>query len=468
MKSHWEILIVDDEEIMCESLAAWLREDGYSADTAASGREAIKKSTEKDYAIYFIDLKMPGGIDGIETMMEIRKMHPEAPIIIITAYATVDTAITAMKEGAQEYIVKPCNPEEISLLVNRIMKVKNLQRENTILRKKLLKQYSFRDIISKNSKMHEIFQLVQEISNYRSTVLVQGESGTGKELIARAIHYSGDRASGPFIAVSCAALTETLLESELFGYEKGAFTGASSQRKGKFEIADHGTIFLDEIGDISTKLQMDLLRALEERKFYRVGGSEELEVDVRVIAATNTDLLQKVQAGTFRDDLYYRLNVINVSIPPLRDRREDIPILANHFIERLSHEVGKEVREISESALKMLLDYNWPGNVRELENAIERAIITCKTLILSDDDFMFLKKQDDRNGRNGATSRSPLSIPPDMNLGELEQEAIVLTLKRTDGNIREAASILGIDRSTLYDKIKRYHIDRPQDPPAEE
>jgi DNA-binding NtrC family response regulator len=468
VKSHWEILIVDDEQIMCESLAAWLREDGYSADTAASGREAIRKSSEKDYAIYFIDLKMPGGIDGIETMMEIRKMHPDAPIIIITAYATVDTAITAMKEGAQEYIVKPCNPEEISLLVSRIMKVKNLQRENTILRKKLLRQYSFRDIISKNSKMLEIFKLVQEISNYKSTVLIQGESGTGKELIARAIHYSGDRAAGPFIAVSCAALTETLLESELFGYEKGAFTGASSQRKGKFEIADHGTIFLDEIGDISAKLQMDLLRALEERKFYRVGGSEELEVDVRVIAATNSDLLKKVEAGTFRDDLYYRLNVINVSIPPLRDRREDIPILVNHFIERLSHEVGKEVTDISESALKILLDFNWPGNVRELENAIERAIITCKSRILSDDDFAFLKRNGERNGRDGGGARSPLSIPPNMKLGELEQEAIVLTLRRTEGNIKEAASILGIDRSTLYDKIKRYHIDRPHDHGAEE
>src|SRR5665647_585011 len=235
MKTHWQILVVDDEEVMCESLAAWLREDGYVVDTASSGRDAVEKAGLRDYAIYFVDLKMPGGMDGIETMMQIRRLHPEASIIIITAYATVDTAITAMKEGAQEYIVKPCNPEEISLLVNRIIKVKNLQRENTILRKKLTRQYRFADILSKNARMQEIFALASDVSSLRSTVLIQGESGTGKELIARAIHFSGARAAKPFVAVSCAALTESLLESELFGHEKGSFTGANAQRRGKFE-----------------------------------------------------------------------------------------------------------------------------------------------------------------------------------------------------------------------------------------
>src|SRR5579872_3268785 len=229
MKTHWQILVVDDEEVMCESLAAWLREDGYHVDTAASGRDALEKARVRDYAIYFVDLKMPGGMDGIETMMQIRKLHPDASIIIITAYATVDTAITAMKEGAQEYIVKPCNPEEISLLVSRIIKVKNLQRENAILRKKLSRQYRFRDIVSKNARMRAILSLAEEIASLRSTVLIQGESGTGKEMVARAIHYSGDRASKPFVAVSCAALAETLLESELFGHEKGSFTGANTQ-----------------------------------------------------------------------------------------------------------------------------------------------------------------------------------------------------------------------------------------------
>ena len=387
MKTQWQILVVDDEEVMCESLAAWLREDGYTVETASSGREAIEQARRRDYAIYFVDLKMPGGIDGIETMMEIRRIHPDASIIIITAYATVDTAIAAMKEGAQEYIVKPCSPEEISLLVTRIIKVKNLQRENSILRKKLSRQYRFGDIISKNPRMKDLVDLACEISNVRSTVLIQGESGTGKELIARAIHFSGERAPQPFVAVSCAALAETLLETELFGHEKGAFTGASQQKKGKFEIADGGTLLLDEIGDISPKLQIDLLRVLQERAFYRVGGSEEIRVDVRVIAATKVDLREAVQAGRFRDDLFYRLNVIEVHVPPLRERREDVPLLVDHFLERLAPELRKDITGITEDALKLLVDYNWPGNVRELENTVERAMITCRSHTLTEEDF---------------------------------------------------------------------------------
>jgi DNA-binding NtrC family response regulator len=451
MNTHWQILVVDDEEIMCESLAAWLREDGYQVDTASSGREAVEKAKARDYAIYFVDLKMPGGMDGIETMMQVRRLHADASIIIITAYATVDTAIAAMKEGAQEYIVKPCNPEEISLLVSRILKVKRLQRENTILRKKLARQYSFHDIVSKNARMRDVMQLAGEIANLRSTVLIQGESGTGKEMIARAIHYSGDRAAKPFVAVSCAALAESLLESELFGHEKGAFTGANQQRTGKFELADGGTIFLDEIGDISPKLQCDLLRVLQERCFYRVGGSEEVRVDCRVIAATHVNLQQAVAEGKFRDDLFYRLNVIEIRIPPLRDRREDIPLLARHFLERLSHELGKDVADFSEGALKILIDHNWPGNVRELENAVERAMVTCRARVLSEEDFAFL-------ARNGAVK--PWAIPSGMTLQEMEKQLIVATLQRTAGNIKEAAGLLGIDRSTMYEKIKRYEIPR--------
>jgi DNA-binding NtrC family response regulator len=451
--THWHILVVDDEEVMRESLAAWLREDGYNVDTAMSGREAIQKAREYDYAIYFVDLKMPGGIDGIETMMEIRKLHSDASIIIVTAYATVDTAITAMKEGAQEYIVKPCNPEEISLLVSRIIKVKNLQRENTILRKKLNKQYSFHDILSKSPKMGKIFDLVRDVAGLRSTVLIQGESGTGKELVARAIHFSGDRAEKPFVGVSCAALPETLLESELFGHEKGSFTGASSQRKGKFEMADGGTIFLDEIGDISPKLQMDLLRVLQERRFYRVGGTEEIEVDVRVIAASNVDLDRAVREGKFRDDLFYRLNVISISIPPLRERREDIPLLAQSFVERLSHELGRKVNGVSEGALRILIDYEWPGNVRELENAIERAIVTCKTTMLTDEDVSFLL-------RAPGAEKTAWNVPSNITLEEAERQIIVATVQRTNGNIKEAATLLGIDRSTLYDKLKKYNVQR--------
>ena len=452
MRRHWDILVVDDEPVMRESLAAWLVEDGYSVDTAESGQEAVRKASAKDYAIYFIDLKMPPGIDGIETMMEIRRRHPDASVIIMTAYATVDTAITAMKEGAQEYVVKPCSPEEISLLVGRIIKVKNLQRENLILRKKLTRQYSFHDIISKNARMEEIFALIRDVASLRSTVLIQGQSGTGKELIARAIHYSGNRAKKPFIAVSCAALTETLLESELLGHEKGSFTGATERRRGKFELADGGTLFLDEIGDISPKLQVDLLRVLQERSFFRVGGSEEVKVDVRVIAATRVNLEEAVAAGTFRDDLFYRLNVINIRLPNLRERREDIPLLSHFFLERLSHELGKEVGEITEGALKMLMDYDWPGNVRELENAVERALVTARTHVLTEDDFAFLR-------RIPVTSNGWVA-PDSITLDEVQRHVITATLKRTGGNVKETAASLGIDRSTLYERMKRYAIER--------
>ena len=452
MKKSWRILVVDDEEVMRVSLAAWLAEDGYDVETAASGREAIAMAAASEYAMYFVDLKMPPGIDGIETMMEIRKQRPDAAVIIITAYATVDTAITAMKEGAQEYIVKPCNPEEISLLVNRIIKVKNLQRENLILRKKLSRQYTLGDMVSKNSRMQEVFALVRDVADLRSTVLILGESGTGKELVARAIHFCGVRATPPVVPVYCGALPATLLAAALFGYEKGSFTGATERKKGKFELAHGGTLFLDEIGDIPMKVQVDLLRVLQERRFFRIGGSEEVEVDVRVIAATNRDLRQAVQQGTFRDDLFYRLNVITVALPPLRERREDIPLLAHMFIERLAIEVGKEVDEISEGALKLLLDHPWPGNVRELENAIERAIVTTRSHVLLAEDFAFIAHEGGQ-----PVGWTP---PTDLTLDAVEREVILATLRRTGGNVTEAATILDIDRSTLYDRLRRYGIQR--------
>lgn len=452
MKKRWKILIVDDEEIMRKSLSAWLTKDGYTVDTADSGEEAVRKARERDYAIHFIDLNMPR-MDGMQTMQEIRQLNPQASIIVVTGYPTVTTAIKAIKQGAQEYIVKPCNPQDISLLVDRIIKLKNLERENLILRKKLLRQYRFQDILSKNPKMHEVFQLIREIASIRSTVLIEGESGTGKELIARAIHYSGDRANRPFIGVPCAALTETLLESELFGHEKGSFTGAAAQRKGKFELADGGTLFLDEIGDISPKLQIDLLRVLQERRFYRVGGSEEIAVAVRVIAATNLNLEEAVRQGEFRDDLYYRLNVINIKIPPLRERREDIPLLARHFIEKLSHELRKGAPDIDNGALKLLLDYHWPGNVRELENAAERALVACHGDVLTEKDFSFLKHNMEKHS---------LALPANLNLREVERQVIAAAIERAGGNIKKAAQALGIDRSTLYERIKRYNIPRPE------
>jgi DNA-binding NtrC family response regulator len=449
MKKVWPILVVDDEEVMCESMAAWLREDGYRVDTASNGQGALELAKSTDYAICFIDLKMPGGMDGIETMMEIHRVHPESSIIIITAYATVDTAIQAMKEGAQEYIVKPCHPQEISMLVSRILKLKKLQSENAILRKKISHHYRHSDIITKNPRMEEILALTLDIASLRSTVLIHGDSGTGKELIARAIHGSGDRAEKRFVSVSCAALTETLLESELFGHEKGAFTGAEGQTKGKFELADGGTILLDEIGDISPKLQADLLRVLQERRFYRVGGTEEVSVDVRVIAATSKNLAEEVQQGRFRNDLFYRINVIEIRIPPLRERREDIPLLVEHFVERIASELGKDIAGISGDALKVLIDYDWPGNVRELENVIERAIVTSHNETLVESDFSWLTQR----------SCAPQSWEvPDVPLADLERRAIIAVLERKGGNVKDAAASLGIDRSTLYDKLKRYEI----------
>ncbi len=319
-----------------------------------------------------------------------------------------------------------------------------------MLRKKLTRQYEFHDIISKNPRMREILDLASEISSLRSTVLIRGDSGTGKELVARAIHFSGDRASKPFVAVSCAALAETLLESELFGHEKGAFTGAAERKKGKFELADGGTIFLDEIGDIPPKLQADLLRVLQEKRFYRLGGTEEVRVDARVIAATHHDLQRAVQEGRFREDLYYRLNVIEVCLPPLRERLEDIPLLARHFADRISREIGKEISGLTEGAMRVLLDHPWPGNVRELENAIERAIVTCRTGAITEEDLAFL---------NGNAASRAASLP-DVPLAELERMAIETALRRTHGNVKEAAQRLGIDRSTLYEKIKRYEVAR--------
>ncbi len=452
MTRRWQILVVDDEPVQRESLAAWLAEDGYDAATAASGPEAIAAAKGREFDVAFIDLKMPPGMDGIETMREIRKLSPTTIPIIITAFATVDTAITAMKEGAHEYIVKPCSPREVSLLLARLRRLKNLERENVILRRKLTRQYRFRDMVSKNPRMQEIFALIREIASLKSTVLIRGESGTGKERVARAVHELGDRSSRPFVAVSCAALTETLLESELFGHEKGSFTGAHTRKKGKFEQADGGTLFLDEIGDISPKLQLDLLRVLQERSFFRVGGSDEVRVDVRVIASTNSNLVEAVAEGTFRSDLYYRLNVIEVRLPPLRERREDIPLLAQESLERISTELGRQPVDLDDAALALLMNCDWPGNLREFENAIERALVTCRGRALSKDDFAFLLRD--------AEERADCSVPADLPLEELEKRAIAATLRRHGGNIKETAAVLGIDRSTLYEKLKRYEIPR--------
>jgi len=452
MTSQRRILVVDDEPVARESLAAWLGEDGYTVVTAASGGEALERADENEFIAAFVDLKMPGGLDGLQTLRALRERRPDMAVVIVTAFATVDTALTALKDGATDYLVKPFNLEAISLLVRRIIRMRALERENRALRKRLARRYTFQDIVSKNSRMHEIFELIRAVASMRSTVLIEGESGTGKELVARAIHTSGERASAPFVGVSCGALAETLLESEMFGHEKGAFTGALSQKKGKFELAAGGTIFLDEIGDISAKLQVDLLRVLQEKSFFRVGGVAEIHVDVRIIAATNSHLQDLVRDQKFREDLYYRLNVISIRVPPLRERREDIPLLANHFLERFAIELGKDVSSLDDRAVSLLMDYPWPGNVRQLENAIERAVATCHAEILGEHDFRFLAAELD--------GQSSWAFPGNLPLREVEQRAISATLTRAGGNIQEAARVLGIDRSTLYEKIKRYGLKR--------
>ena len=386
MEKKVNIMVVDDEEIVRASLTSWLEEDGYRVEAVESGRKALERLPEREWDLMLVDLKMPG-MDGIELMDEVHKTAPEMLVIIMTAYATVDTAVKAMKKGAYDYFVKPFNPDDISLTIRKIVDHHKLVRENLFLRKELKKQYKLRDMISKNEKMLEIFDLARTVAKSSSTVLIQGESGTGKELLARAIHDESPRMDAPFITVSCASLTESLLESELFGHEKGAFTGATALNRGKLELARDGTLFLDEIGDISLKLQMDLLRVLEEREFRRVGGSELIPINSRIIAATNRDLAAAIEEERFRADLYYRLNVISIHIPPLRERREDIPLLVDHFIEKFNIEMGKEIRGISEGAVRILMSNDWPGNARELRNVIERAVVVAKGNIVTEADI---------------------------------------------------------------------------------
>jgi DNA-binding NtrC family response regulator len=444
MEKSVNILVVDDEEIVRDSLSSWLEEDGYHVEAVESGKKALERLPAKPWDLMLVDLKMPG-MDGIQLMEEVRKTHPDMLVIIMTAYATVDTAVKAMKTGAYDYFVKPFNPDDISLTIRKIVDHHQLVKENLFLRKELKKQYKLRDMISKNEKMLEIFELARTVAKSSSTVLIQGESGTGKELLARAIHDESPRSEAPFISVSCASLTESLLESELFGHEKGAFTGAGAIKRGKLELAQDGTLFLDEIGDISLKLQMDLLRVLEQREFRRVGGADLIAITSRIIAATNRDLKIAIEEGRFRADLYYRLNVISIHIPPLRDRREDIPLLVEHFIEKFNIEMGKQIRGVSEGAMKVLVDNDWPGNARELRNVIERAMVVAKGNVISEPDISLPASSGGANHRVKS-------------LEEIEKEHIRLVLNEHQWNIVRSAQTLGIDRVTLYNKIKKFDL----------
>jgi two-component system response regulator AtoC len=441
-----KVLIVDDEAIVREALSDWLQDIGYQVFTAENGHKALEVIEEEKPGIMIADLVMPG-MDGIELMKRAKAEQPKIEVIIITAYASIPTAINAMKEGAYDYIEKPFCPERAELLVKKLAEHQELIEENFSLRQKLEDRYRFENIIAKSSKMQRVIEVIKVVAKSNATVLITGESGTGKELVARAIHSQSDRRNKTFVAVSCAALPESLLESELFGHEKGSFTGAYAQKKGKFEFANGGTLFLDEIGEMSANIQVHLLRVLEEKEFTRVGGNEPIKVDVRVISATNKDLRKAIEKQEFREDLYYRLNVVNIELPPLRERKEDIPLLAEHFLHKFAMENRKNITEFSPGAMELLLAYDWPGNVRELENAIERAIILSK------------------DGSITTANLPQENLPPMIsgstgkNLKAVEKNHILNVLRQTGENYSEAARILGVSRMTLYNKVKEYGFD---------
>jgi DNA-binding NtrC family response regulator len=442
------ILVVDDEEIVRESLGGWLEKDGYTVAVLPDGASAIAKLKEERWSILIVDLKMPG-MDGLQVLEEAKRLHPDLAVVIMTAYATVDTAVAAMKGGAYDYLVKPFDPEELSLMMQKIVSQQTLVRENAVLRLALKQEYRFRDLLSKSPAMQAVFELAKTAARSASTILVLGESGTGKEVLARAIHAESPRAGAPFVPVSCAALTETLLESELFGHEKGSFTGAIARRKGMFEAADGGTLFLDEVGDIGPKLQLDLLRVLEERKLHRVGGNETVDVDVRIIAATNRDLRKAALEGRFREDLFYRLNVIPIVVPPLRQRREDIPLLVEHFVERLAVEMKRRIDGVSAEAMSALMAHDWPGNVRELRNVLERGAVVATGPVIQLADLGLPSKAE--------TAPRPGTLA---SLEEVEKRHVAAVLAHTGGNVSQSARILGIDRVTLYNKMRKYGIRR--------
>jgi len=443
MKSKIEILVVDDEAIIRESLRDWLSDAGHEVLTAGDGTQALEIIEQKKPGIAIVDLVMPG-IDGIELLKRAKGICPAIEVVVMTAYASIPTAIAAMKQGAYDYIEKPFSAERVELLVSKLVERQKLVEENIRLHQKLEGHYRFEDIVTRSPRMQQIIELVKVVAKSHATVLITGKSGTGKELVARAIHSQSRRKDRPFVAVSCAALPESLLESELFGHEKGAFTGANAQRKGKIELAHRGTLFLDEIGEMSANIQVHLLRVLEEREFTRVGGNELIKVDVRLVSATNRDLQTALESGQFREDLYYRLNVVTIDLPPLRERGEDIPLLAEHFLNRFTAENQKDISGFSPKVMDFLLKYPWPGNVRELGNTIERAVILAQGSEIQLTDLL--------------QKNSPLArhVSSGQSLREVEREHILNVLNESGGNLARAARTLGISRATLYNKVKTY------------
>jgi len=452
MTEQAQVLIIEDEAGMRDLLQKVLGRQGYTVRVVAEGKDALKLLEEETFDLVLTDVVMPG-VNGMDILRFVKRERPETTVIIMTAFGTIDSAVQAMKEGAYHYISKPFKMEEILVVLEKALEEKRLREEVALLRQEVTGRYRFDNLIGKSKAMQEVFDLIRRVAPSKSTVLIYGKSGTGKELVAKAIHYNSPRRDRPFIAINCAAIPRELLESELFGHERGAFTGAVITKKGKFELAHGGTIFLDEIGDMDLSLQSKILRVLQEGEFERVGGEKTITSDVRVIAATNQDLKVAVANRTFREDLYYRLSVIPIELPELKDREEDIPLLAFHFLRKFSQELGAETKEISKEAMNIFLNYPWPGNVRELENVIERAV-------LLGDHRSILPK--DLPPHLRAPEPQPLdkALKEEATLEDLEREYIGRVLEKTKGNQTRAARILGIDRRTLYRKVKKFALSR--------
>lgn len=436
------ILVVDDEESVRDSLLNWFIEDGYRVECAENASKALKMIESGSYDIILADIKMPG-MDGLEMMRRIKQLKADSIIIVMTAFATVDTAVKALKDGAYDYVTKPFDPDDLTHLIRNASRQITLAEENENLKKKVISLENIDDLVGRSETMKNVLRQIESVASANSSVVITGESGTGKELVAKAIHANSPRRFFPLVVVHCGALTESLLESELFGHEKGAFTGAMFNRKGRFEMADNGTIFLDEIATISTKMQIDLLRVLETRKFTRVGGNKEISSDFRVICATNRDLKSMVEKGLFREDLYYRLNVVNINVPPLRERREDIPLLVEYFISKYCSSMNIPRAEMESSAMKRMQEFDFPGNVRELENMIERAIVVGNGKKITLRDLPL--------GKSIATN-------PSESLEDLEKKHIAHILEKYDWNISRAAKALQVDRVTLYNKIAKFNL----------
>ncbi len=448
MTPRGRVLVVDDESNARNALAELLREEGYGVETAADGFKALAKFDDFSPDLVLTDLRMPG-MDGLELLRTVRKRDPEVPVLVMTAHGAVDTAVAAMREGAADYLAKPLNFDELSMVVERALERRRLRAEAGQLRERLSEKQRLHNIVGSNAAMQQVYDTIRRVAQSRASVLVTGESGTGKELVAAAIVENSPRANKPFVKLHCAALAETLLESELFGHERGSFTGAVARRDGRFQQADCGTLFLDEIGELTPATQVKLLRFLQEHEFQRVGGNETVKVDVRIIAATNRDLSALVKEGKFREDLFYRLNVVSIDVPPLRTRPADIPLLAMHFLRKYAAENGRNVKSFSDETLDRMSKYSWPGNVRELENAVERAVVVCRGEEIEANDLPPTVVP-----VGAKTDGSP--VLPGATMAEVERHAILKTLEYVGGSTRRAADMLDISARTIQYRLKEY------------